>query len=84
MAIRYISGGNMKKVQKINFTVQLKNGQLMPLMADNKEHFILSVAALRKHYGARNVKVVRESIKLSKVIRLENKGRVTIIDKAGA
>lgn len=71
----------MKAQQKISFTVELKNGEQATYMADNKQHMILMVAALKKHHSG--IKVIRASIQLSKVLVIETNGRTTILAKAG-
>jgi hypothetical protein len=69
----------MKAVRKISYQVELKNGETVVYMADNKQEMVLQIAALKKHHGA--IKV--SNIEVSKVIVLETRGRTTIVAKAG-
>jgi hypothetical protein len=71
----------MRAQQKISFTIVLKNGEQATYLADNLEHFILMVAALKKHHG--NIIVIKQSIKKSKVLVINENGRTTILAKAG-
>lgn len=69
----------MKAQRKILFTVIINKTEVT-YMADNKEHLILMIAALKKHHNG--LRVIKSSIKLSNVLVFTNNGRTMILDKA--
>lgn len=73
----------MKAVRKIIFQIELRTGETAYYTADGKHDFLLKVAALKKHHGPGNVRVVKGSIKNSKVLTMVNNGRTTVFAKAG-
>jgi hypothetical protein len=71
----------MKAQRKISFTIELKTGETVTYMANNEAHMILMVAALKKHH--KEVRVIKDSIEVSRVLVIETNGRTTIVAKAG-